>query len=94
MEKVSIFEAYPDMVVEIRGHTDSEGSASYNKNLSIRRALAAKNFFVRSGVDPARIQTRGFGSSRPLMDNSTEIGRALNRRVEIYIVRLGERIGR
>jgi outer membrane protein OmpA-like peptidoglycan-associated protein len=92
MEKVAVFKAYPQMIVEIRGHTDSEGSEAYNDNLSIRRALSVKNFFVKSGISPSRIMAKGFGERRPLMDNSTDIGRAFNRRVEIYVVRLGDRV--
>ena len=92
MEKVTIFKAYPQMIVEIRGPTDAEGTDSYNENLSMRRALSVKNFFVQAGIAPARIMARGFGEARPLMDNSTEIGRAFNRRVEIHVVRLGERV--
>ncbi|MDX9760079.1 MAG: OmpA family protein [Bacteroidota bacterium] len=91
MEKVEIFRAYPHMVVEIRGHTDAEGTDTYNENLSMRRALSVKNFFVKSGISPSRIMARGFGERRPLMDNSTDLGRAFNRRVEIYVVRLGEK---
>lgn len=91
MEKVVVFKAYPQMVVEIRGHTDAEGTDTYNENLSMRRALSVKNFFVQSGVSPSRIMAKGFGETRPLMDNSSDLGRAFNRRVEIYIVRLGER---
>ncbi len=91
LEKVAVFKAYPQMVVEIRGHTDAEGTDAYNENLSMRRALAVKNFFVQSGISPSRIQARGFGETHPLMDNSDDLGRAFNRRVEIYIIRLGER---
>jgi len=91
LEKVTIFHAYPGMVVEIRGHTDAEGTDTYNKNLSMRRALAVKNFFVQQGVAPGRLKTRGFGESRPIMDNSSDIGRAFNRRVEVFIIKLGER---
>lgn len=91
MEKAQIFRAYPQMIVEIRGHTDAEGTDTYNENLSMRRALSVKNFFVKSGISPSRIMARGFGERRPLMDNSSDLGRAFNRRVEIYVVRLGER---
>ncbi|MBE0643366.1 MAG: OmpA family protein [Bacteroidetes bacterium] len=92
MEKVAVFKAYPQMIVEIRGHTDAEGTDAYNENLSMRRALAVKNFFVQAGISPSRIRARGFGETRPLMDNSNDIGRAFNRRVEIYIIRLGDRV--
>ncbi|MCB2206263.1 OmpA family protein, partial [bacterium] len=92
LEKVRIFKAYPKMVVEIRGHTDSEGSDAYNENLSMRRALAVKNFFVQNGVAPGRLKAKGFGESVPLMDNTTDIGRAFNRRVEVYVIKLGDRM--
>jgi outer membrane protein OmpA-like peptidoglycan-associated protein len=92
IEKITVFKKYPQMIVEIRGHTDAEGTTAYNENLSMRRALAVKNFFVRSGVMPARIRAKGLGESRPLLENTDEIGRAFNRRVEIYIIRLGQRV--
>ncbi|MDT8325522.1 MAG: OmpA family protein, partial [Bacteroidota bacterium] len=91
MEKVRIFQAYPEMVVEIRGHTDAEGTDAYNQNLSMRRALAVKNFFVQNGVAPSRLKAKGFGESVPLMENSSDIGRAFNRRVEVYVIKLGSR---
>ncbi len=92
LEKVRIFTAYPKMVVEIRGHTDSEGTDAYNQNLSMRRALSVKNFFVKNGVAPVRLRAKGFGESVPLMDNSTDIGRAFNRRVEVFVITLGDRV--
>lgn len=92
LDKVTIFKAYPGMVVEIRGHTDAEGTDAYNQNLSMRRALAVKNFFVKQGVAPGRLKAKGYGESRPIMDNSTDIGRAFNRRVEVFIIKLGERM--
>ena len=92
MEKSRIFKAYPEMVVEIRGHTDAEGGDAYNRNLSLRRALAVKNFFVRSGVEPRRLKARGFGEDLPISDNDSEGGRALNRRVELLIEKMGPRI--
>ena len=93
LEKVDIFRAYPDMVVEIRGHTDAEGTDAYNRNLSMRRALAVKNFFVYQGIAPGRLKAKGFGESMPIMNNTTDIGRAFNRRVEIHILKLGDRAG-
>jgi outer membrane protein OmpA-like peptidoglycan-associated protein len=93
MSKMQIFKSYPELVVEIRGHTDNEGTEEYNNNLSMRRALAVKNFFVRQGVASRRLQAKGFGKSRPLTDNDSEIGKAINRRVEIHIVKLGRKIG-
>ena len=93
MEKVQIFTVYPDLVVEVRGHTDKEGSDDYNENLSMRRALAVKNFFVTQGVSPRRIQAKGYGKNRPLTDDDTEFGRAINRRVEMHVLTLGKKAG-
>ncbi len=93
-EKTAVFHEWPELVVEVRGHTDDAGTDTYNDNLSMRRALAVKNFFVRQGIAPARIRAKGFGKSRPLTANNTEAGRALNRRVEMHIITLGTRRSR
>lgn len=68
------------------GHTDSVGSALYNKGLSIRRAEAVKAYLVSKGVDRSRIYTEGRGKTQPVASNSNSNGRALNRRVEIEVV--------
>ena len=80
-----VLNAYPETDVLIAGHTDSTGSDAYNQRLSERRAAAVMHYLVSQGVDPRRIQARGFGERYPVADNSTEQGRALNRRVEIRI---------
>lgn len=79
--------AYPAMVIELRGHTDSTGSAEYNLRLSERRANAVRTELIRRGIQPERIQAIGFGSSQPIADNRTPEGRALNRRTEFVILR-------
>ncbi len=71
--------------VEIVGHTDSRGSEAYNQRLSERRAEAVASYLIGRGVDPARITTSGRGESEPRGTNSTEAGRQLNRRVEIFL---------
>ncbi len=71
--------------VEIVGHTDSRGSEEYNQRLSERRAEAVAEYLIGRGVDPARITTSGRGESEPRGTNSTEAGRQLNRRVEIFL---------
>ena len=76
---------YPDTEVLIVGHTDSQGSDSYNQGLSERRAAAAKNFLVTQGVPADRIRTEGLGESEPVASNDTDAGRAQNRRVEVAI---------
>ncbi|HEX6135218.1 MAG TPA: OmpA family protein [Longimicrobiales bacterium] len=76
---------YPDTEVLIVGHTDSQGSDSYNQGLSERRAAAAKSYLVTQGVPTDRIRTQGLGESEPVASNDTESGRSLNRRVEVAI---------
>ncbi len=67
----------------ISGHTDNQGAADLNKRLSQARAAAVIAWMGLHGVAEGRLKPRGFGSARPLADNATEAGRALNRRVEI-----------
>jgi outer membrane protein OmpA-like peptidoglycan-associated protein len=76
---------YPDTEVLIVGHTDSQGSDSYNQGLSERRAVAAKNFLVTQGVPADRVRTEGLGEMEPVASNDTDAGRAQNRRVEVAI---------
>lgn len=76
----------PQTNITIIGHTDDTGSESYNQDLSVRRATAVKTFISGNGVDPSRMTTQGKGESEPIADNSTEAGRAQNRRVEIVIL--------
>jgi outer membrane protein OmpA-like peptidoglycan-associated protein len=76
---------YPDTEVLIVGHTDSQGSDSYNQGLSERRSVAAKNFLVSQGVPADRIRTEGLGESEPVASNDTDAGRSQNRRVEVAI---------
>ena len=77
---------YEQTVIEVAGHTDNVGTASYNQQLSERRAQAVANYLIGQGVAQQRIITVGAGMSRPIADNSTEAGRAQNRRVEITLV--------
>jgi outer membrane protein OmpA-like peptidoglycan-associated protein len=76
---------YPQTVIRVEGHTDSTGSESYNMDLSQRRADAVKNLIVQRGVSVTRIETMAYGETLPIADNSTETGRAMNRRVEIKV---------
>jgi outer membrane protein OmpA-like peptidoglycan-associated protein len=76
-------EDFPDMVVEVSGHTDAVGSASYNYQLSLKRAQSVKNYLVSRGISSNRIVARGYGEERPIAPNNTEEGRAKNRRIEI-----------
>lgn len=77
----------PKVIIRIEGHTDSRGLAITNMKLSRARAESVKNYLVqKKGIDPKRIQTIGFGDTKPLGDNSTDFGRNLNRRTEVVIV--------
>lgn len=71
--------------IKITGHTDNVGSQEYNKKLSLRRAEAVRDYLVSIGVDPNKLEISGEGKDRPVADNSTEAGRAKNRRVEVEI---------
>ena len=71
--------------VQIIGHTDSTGSADYNQTLSEQRADSVKNYLVQSGASAYLINTSGSGESQPRESNATEAGRAMNRRVELFV---------
>ncbi|MFA4827655.1 MAG: OmpA family protein [Thermodesulfovibrionales bacterium] len=72
----------------VEGHTDSQGSESYNQGLSQRRAEAVRDYLVQRGYPSDRIQARGKGEGNPIADNASPEGRANNRRVEIIIERM------
>lgn len=76
---------YPDRRVLIEGFTDSVGSDAANLALSQRRSQAVAEALRARGVDPSRIDTRGYGEQYPLASNTTSTDRAMNRRVEVYI---------
>ena len=80
-----IVASYPELQLNIEGHTDSVGTDAANSQLSLRRALRVREYLERLGVPPTSINVDGFGESRPIADNNTEAGRARNRRVEIII---------
>lgn len=75
----------PTLVITVEGHTDSIGSTETNQALSEARAEAAKQWFIASGVAAERVFAVGYGESRPIADNDTEVGRAMNRRIEFRL---------
>lgn len=82
---VNYLNTYKGFNVVLEGHTDNTGSDKINLPLSQKRAEATKTYLVSRGVDAGRLSAEGFGSSRPVADNSTPEGRAKNRRVELVI---------
>jgi outer membrane protein OmpA-like peptidoglycan-associated protein len=80
-----IVASYPDLRFNVEGHTDSTGSVAMNNELSLRRAMAARDYLIGQGVPASSIDVAGLGLSMPVGDNSTSDGRARNRRVEIVI---------
>lgn len=84
LEELSTFlRSNPQVIVRIEGHTDAVGPTNVNQQVSVQRAEAIKQQMQQLGVAPNQIQTRGYGESRPLMLNDTELGRSMNRRIEI-----------
>ncbi len=70
----------------VEGHTDSQGEASYNQDLSQRRAQSVRDYLVSRGIAADRVTAQGFGLTRPIADNASPEGRANNRRVEIVVL--------
>lgn len=75
----------PEVIAQVVGHTDSTGQPAYNQTLSVNRAQSVVNYLSQRGVAPQRLSAEGRGDTQPIADNSTEAGRAQNRRVEIYL---------
>lgn len=85
----SVMAENPDLVIDIEAHTDNQGSEEQKDSLTSDRAIAVKSALVLRGVDGSRINTTGFGDSKPKADNSTQLGRLQNRRVEIVFPNIG-----
>ena len=89
-EVVGVMTDAPDIRIAVHGHTDSRGSATYNRELSRRRAAAVVTYLTSKGIPRARVEAKGFGADQPIAPNDTEQGRATNRRVEFKIIQPGE----
>jgi outer membrane protein OmpA-like peptidoglycan-associated protein len=85
-EAVQVFAKYPTLRIEISGHTDNQGDASFNMRLSQERADAVKQYLTDRGIEARRIETAGYGQDRPVANNRTAGGRAKNRRIEFRIL--------
>ncbi len=82
---LAILQEYPQLKIEISGHTDTDGKPEDNVDLSKRRADSVKAWFVGKGIDESRITTRGAGPNEPIADNKTATGKPKNRRIEFKL---------
>jgi len=80
---VTLLKKNPELKLEVQGHTDNQGADGYNLQLSKRRAETVVNYLGLFGIEPGRLNSKGFGETRPIEPNSTEEGRTKNRRVEL-----------
>lgn len=83
----AILKEYPASNFSIEGHTDSDGKDATNLKLSDDRAAAVKNYLIEKGIDSARLSSVGYGETKPIASNKTKAGKALNRRVEVKLVK-------
>lgn len=82
-----VLQAFPKVALLIEGHTDNVGDAAKNLKLSDARAAAVRTYLTTHGIAPTRIATKGFGATKPIADNTTEAGKAQNRRIEAVITK-------
>ncbi|HEX8562284.1 MAG TPA: OmpA family protein [Flavobacterium sp.] len=83
----SILKEYPTARFMIEGHTDSDGSNALNQTLSENRAAAVVNYLVENGIERSRLNSSGFGETKPIATNKTAAGKAQNRRVEVKLIK-------
>ncbi len=86
LEKIYLILIEKKVKVRIEGHTDSQGTASFNQNLSIERAKSIRTYLINKGIKPDYLTIAGYGASKPIADNKSKEGRSLNRRVEFIIM--------
>ena len=77
----------PDLVIQIEGHTDNVGRDDYNLDLSMRRAREVYKALIAKGINESKLQSKGFGSSKPIRPNDSEANRQSNRRIEFRVIR-------
>lgn len=83
---VKLLNDYPNLKIEISGHTDSKGSDDYNLKLSQDRAAVVVNYLISKGIDKGRLKSAGYGETKPIATNDTDDGRQMNRRTEFEIL--------
>ena len=84
-EVVAIMKADPTLMIDIDGHTDSQGSDEYNHTLSHNRAKSVSDYLISKGIEESRLKSTGYGEEKPVADNATAAGRAKNRRTEMTV---------
>ncbi|MBX2841885.1 MAG: OmpA family protein [Flammeovirgaceae bacterium] len=77
-----------DLKIEIGGHTDDVGSDDQNKTLSLNRANSVKEFLTKAGIPESRIATEGYGETQPVSENTSEVNKAKNRRIEFKVMKI------
>jgi outer membrane protein OmpA-like peptidoglycan-associated protein len=82
-EIAKMLQQSPDVKLSVEGHTDNVGAAASNQGLSEKRAQAIVAWLTAHGVDASRLKAKGWGQTKPVADNSSEDGRAKNRRVDL-----------
>jgi outer membrane protein OmpA-like peptidoglycan-associated protein len=85
-EVVTLMKSRGSIKMGVYGHTDSRGIAAMNMKLSGDRAAAVMGYLISHGISSGRLQSQGFGQTKPIADNNTDAGRAKNRRVEFKIL--------
>jgi outer membrane protein OmpA-like peptidoglycan-associated protein len=83
---LELMNSRPSIKIGVYGHTDSKGFAGNNLKLSKDRAAAVRSYLLGKGVAPGRLESQGFGQTKPIAPNDTEDGRSKNRRVEFKIL--------
>ncbi|MEZ4272443.1 MAG: OmpA family protein [Myxococcota bacterium] len=85
-QAIAILKEFPDLRLEISGHTDSSGKARTNKRISTKRATSVRTYFVSKGIAANRLVAKGYGEDAPIASNATKQGRAGNRRIEFKLI--------
>ncbi len=82
----TVMRTYPSIRIEVQGHTDSEGEAAVNEQVSRRRAESVRQYLITAGVPPEQLRAVGLGGARPIADNRSAAGKAKNRRIELILI--------
>jgi outer membrane protein OmpA-like peptidoglycan-associated protein len=82
---ITIMKENPEYLLTINGHTDNVGEPAFNRILSENRANSVQNYLIKGGVDSSRLTAKGYGDTQPVVENTTNVNRAKNRRVEFVV---------